>query len=385
MDNSINSSNEKNHNYRVKQLPKLYGKSVHGKTKVWSIGTVADASSKVFNRIEHGYLDGKKQVDTTYYTEGKNIGKSNETTPFDQALKEAQSLWKKKLDKGYVKDQAPKTQTVADIFLPMLAHRFDKHASKIKYPAYVQPKLDGVRCLAKKLNGDVVLWSRSGKVFDTPSLIKSELTNTLEEGQVLDGELYAHGWDFQRIIRAVKKYRDDTDLLEYHVYDRPTGESTSFESRFVQYDKSLFSGTVNIKAVPTHPIQDLEELNIFEQHYVSLGYEGIVVRNADGPYKFKHRSYDLQKVKRFEDAEFVIVGGRQGIGRALGQVIFTCTNENGLEFDVRPTGTDEERKNMWTKLDEYIGQHLTVKFQGRTLDNLPRFPVGLSVRPNWDQ
>ena len=194
--------------------------------------------------------------------------------------------------------------------------------------------------------------------------------------------MYVHGWDFQRIIRAVKKHRDDTDLLEYHIYDIPTRSSVGFESRFVQRSQSVFDNL--IKAVPTHQVQDLDQLNSYEEHYVSLGYEGIVVRNAQGAYKFKHRSYDLQKVKRFEDAEFVITGGKQGVGRATGQVIFTCTNEDGLEFDVRPTGTDEVRKNMWTKLDEYIGQHLTVKFQGRTQDNLPRFPVGLSLRPDWD-
>ena len=363
-------------------LPALYGESVTNKIKVWSISTFAETNGKIYNRIEHGYQDGKKQVDIINYTVGKNIGKSNETTPYDQACKEARSLWKKKLDKGYALDLASLKESKVNAFLPMLAHRFDKHANKIQYPAYIQPKLDGVRCLASKLNGDVMMWSRSGKVFDTPFLIKDELINKLSEGQTLDGELYVHGWDFQRIIRAVKKHRDDTDLLEYHIYDIPTRSSVGFESRFVQRSQSVFDNL--IKAVPTHQVQDLDQLNSYEEHYVSLGYEGIVVRNAQGAYKFKHRSYDLQKVKRFEDAEFVITGGKQGVGRATGQVIFTCTNEDGLEFDVRPTGTDEVRKNMWTKLDEYIGQHLTVKFQGRTQDNLPRFPVGLSLRPDWD-
>jgi len=367
---------------KLSNLPTLFGVSVKGKTKTWSIGTVAEPTGEVYNRIEHGYLDGKKQVDVTHYTAGKNIGKTNETTPFNQALKEAKSLWKKKLDKGYALDLASANKSKDSIFLPMLAHRFDKHASKIKYPAYVQPKLDGVRCLAKKLNGDVVLWSRSGKVFDTPSLIKDQLTKTLLEGQCLDGELYVHGWDFQRIIRAVKKYRDDTDLLEYHIYDVPARSSMGFEGRFIQRNESILGEA--IKIVPTHLTANLDELNSYEEKYVSLGFEGIVVRNADGPYKFKHRSYDLQKVKRFEDAEFTITGGKEGVGRAKGQVIFTCINEDSLEFDVRPTGTDEVRKNMWTKLDEYIGQQLTVKFQGRTLDNLPRFPVGLNIRPDWD-
>ena len=72
--------------------------------------------------------------------------------------------------------------------------------------------------LARKENGVVTMWSRKGKVIDIPDIINAQLCLMLEDGQSTDGELYAHGWTFQRIIAAVKKRRDDTDFLEYHIY-----------------------------------------------------------------------------------------------------------------------------------------------------------------------
>ena len=66
-------------------------------------------------------------------------------------------------------------------------------------------------------------------------------------------------------------------------------------------------------------------------------------------------------------------------------VIFKCINEDGLAFDVRPQGTHEDRSIMFKKLNDYIGKNLTVKFQGRTQDNIPRFPVGIRIRPSFDK
>jgi DNA ligase-1 len=109
-----------------------------------------------------------------------------------------------------------------------------------------------------------------------------------------------------------------------------------------------------------------------------------MVRNLASQYLFKHRSTSLLKVKSFEDAEFKIIGGKEGQGREVGMVVFKCETSNGTEFDVRPRGTAEERSLMWDNLNSYIGKPLTVKYQGLTDDGKPRFPVGLHIRPDWD-
>jgi DNA ligase-1 len=361
----------------------LYGKSKNGKIKEWSICVDKINLDCSVVKIEHGYQGGKKQVDSREVNSGKNIGKKNETTPYQQALFEAKSLINKKLDENYAYSVAEIPRNSDGMFLPMLAQSYDKHHKKIKFPSWVQPKLDGARMLAKKENGEVRVWSRKGKEILTLTKIKSELDLVLKEGECLDGEVYVHGWDFQRIISAIKKEKDDTNLLEYHIYDSPHLTKT-FEDRFV--NSNLREVEVSsLKWVETKKVENYMELCKNEMTYIILGYEGLMVRNELSLYKYKDRSYDLQKVKRFEDEEFRIIGGKDGVGREEGSVVFRCITEDGLPFDVRPKGTKEERIEWFKELDNLIGENLTVRFQGRTRDGIPRFPVGLRVRPNFDK
>ena len=131
------------------KLPTLYSRATTGKIKQWSIGVLRMGDDSCYIETEHGYLTGKKQVDSRYIGEGKNIGRANETTPYEQACSEAESAFKRKQDDGYVTDINNIPSEDSGNFLPMLAHRFDKHSSKINYPAFTQRKLDGSRCLAK--------------------------------------------------------------------------------------------------------------------------------------------------------------------------------------------------------------------------------------------
>tara|TARA_A100001011_G_scaffold382778_1_gene453111 strand:- start:1127 stop:2257 length:1131 start_codon:yes stop_codon:yes gene_type:complete len=368
----------------------LYGKSTNGKIKEWNISVLKMGDETCYIETEHGYQGGKKQLDSRYVGEGKNIGKSNETSPYEQACSEAKSSYNRKKDEGYAEDVSDIPKISDGMFLPMLAHRFDKHSSKVKYPAYVQPKLDGVRMLARlEADGTVSMWSRKGKVIDVPDKIRDELSICLKEGECVDGELYVHGWGFQRIIAAVKKRRDDTDLLEYHIYDSPH-EKNNFEERFINswhprsFENTKTTGSRSysdrIKVVETSLVQSEDELDALETSYIGDGYEGVMIRNEGSSYKYKHRSYDLQKVKRFEDDEFEIIGGKEGTGRESGMVVFKCLTKNGLNFDVRPMGSQEVRSKMFKNLNSYLGKMLTIRFQGLTDDGRPRFPVGVAVR-----
>lgn len=367
-------------------LPTLYGKSTNGKIKEWSISVLKMGDGTCYVETEHGYEGGKKQLDQRLISAGKNIGRSNETNPYEQACFEAKSAFNRKRDDGYVesKDSIPSVDD--GMFLPMLAHRYDKHSSKINFPCWIQPKLDGVRMIAKKEGGSILMWSRKGKELNIPDKIASQLNDLLSEGQCVDGELYVHNWTFQRIIAAVKKKRDDTDLLEYHIYDSPHS-SLEFEERMPTSDQEYPAhcrawGNLpeNIVLVETYSADTQDEFDAFEQRFIESGYEGMMVRNKKSLYKYKHRSYDLQKVKRFVDKEYKIIGGKDGSGREAGLIIFKCITEDGLEFDVRPMGSHEDRASAFKRLESYIGKELTVRYQELTDDGRPRFPVGVSVR-----
>jgi hypothetical protein len=370
-------------------LPTLYGRSTNGKIKQWHISVLEMGDGTCYIETEHGYEKGKKQLDQRYVGEGKNIGRANETTVYEQACSEARSAHNRKKDEGYVEDKDNIPAESDGNFLPMLAHSYDKQHKKIKFPCWVQPKLDGVRMLARKENGVVTMWSRQGKPIDIPDKINAQLCDMLEDGQCTDGELYVHGWTFQRIIAAVKKKRDDTDLLEYHIYDSPH-PTLKFEDRMPEFGVGSISfphycqgWTIignNIKIVKSFTANDQAEFDLLESQFIGDNYEGMMARNKASVYKYKHRSYDLQKVKRFKDDEYKIIGGKDGSGRESGMVIFKCVTSDGLEFDVRPRGTHEQRLKMYNHLNDYIGKMLTVRYQELTDDGRPRFPVGIAVR-----
>lgn len=124
-----------------KTFPTLYKKSSTGKISQWDIYADDEASTSTFYTVIFGYIDGKKQTTSVEIKTGKNIGKKNETTPYEQACAEAESKWKKQLDKGYT--QSKGTGLFAERISPMLAWSYKDYAHKIKWPCYWQPKLDG--------------------------------------------------------------------------------------------------------------------------------------------------------------------------------------------------------------------------------------------------
>jgi len=111
-------------------MEKLYKKDSKGKTRVLEIKVMGSIIT-----TNYGIINGSMVTKTKTITEGKNIGKSNETSPEEQAVLEATSIWQKKKDKGYF--ESIKETKNAKSSLPMLAHTFSKRKHNISYPAYV--------------------------------------------------------------------------------------------------------------------------------------------------------------------------------------------------------------------------------------------------------
>jgi DNA ligase-1 len=186
-------------------FPTLHGEAISGKTKVWTIHVLSQEGNGVIRTVR-GYLGGKMQENDKVITAGKNIGKKNETTPLQQAISEARSMWVKMKESGYSKDaggsedatapQEPRARgkgITADAPLPMLAHDYHKRGKNMIFPCYSQRKLDGVRCIAIPQKG---LFSRLRKEFPHMEHIKEEI-NRLPSSLILDGELYTNAVGFQ--------------------------------------------------------------------------------------------------------------------------------------------------------------------------------------------
>jgi len=323
-----------------------------------------------------GLLDGKK-VTTKSECIGKNIGKSNETTPEEQAILEAESKYKKKLDEGYFKTRDEAENEV--VVLPMLAKDYKKESKKIDWEkdVYVQPKLDGMRCLAIIKNGQVTFMSRKGKEITTLDHIKEDLIGL--EDQVLDGECYAHGLTFQENMKLIKKYRDgETEKVKFHNYDIIS--DCSFTIRNIKLQTLHDSNSFNhIVPVDTQVIDDENQLKTKQSEYIGLGYEGSIVRHGDESYKLNGRSSSLLKYKDFIDLACEIVDVKPSEKRPT-QGNFTCKLKDGRTFSTGMRFSHEERENILTNKTDYIGKTAEVRFFEYTDENLPRFPVTIGLR-----
>ena len=374
---------------------KLYSVSSKGKIKEWFIYVVSNDDGTATIVREHGYTGAKIQMNEKVISKGKNIGKTNETTPLDQAIKDATSMRQKRLDTGFT-EEIPDLDNFIPPELPMLAHKFVDRKHNIKYPCFVQPKLNGVRCFAKKVDEETVVYtSRKGKVYTTLDHLTPLLLNSMSVGEIFDGEIYVHGETFQHIVRLVKKLRPESITLQYHVYDIAVVDLPYVDRMKRLYgmlkttkpgahgDAYSFSVDKYPEIVVTETREIMNEDGVYQRHdkYVQQGYEGVIIRNRDGVYKFDNRSVDLQKYKEFIDEEFEIVGGDKGTGLHDGCVIFTCAvAKDGPVFNVYPKGTLQARRKMYDNLTGYVGKYLTVRYQEKSEDGIPIFPIGIVVR-----
>lgn len=370
-------------------LPDLQGNTLTGKIKLWSI-EVRNQDGNGVIVTTHGQKDGKMQIGEKIITEGKNIGKKNETTPFQQAVSEARAAWTKKRESGYtvvddeeVDDEDESTGRGKgmdeSIPLPMLAHDYNKRGKSIQFPCFVQKKFDGTRCVAVSQKG---LFSRNRKSYSHLEHIKEEI-NRLPPNMILDGELYSDTLTFQEIVGLVKretlKSGDEEKQLQikFHVYDLVN--DAPYVQRYanlqLMFRRYKFKHLVLVK---TENCESEEKMKEMHAQYVAEGYEGIMLRNKEGAYS-NARSIHLQKYKEFFDAEVKIVGFKEGEGAEEGCVIWLCELD-GKTFSCRPRGTREDRQEQFLHGNQYIGKQLTVRYQEKTDDGLLRFPVGIAIR-----
>ena len=360
------------------EWPKLYCKTSGGKINFWKIWTL---KNKIYTNW--GQIDGDS-VTNAVEVEGKNIGRSNETSPAEQAIKEAQSKWEKKKKRKYF-ETLKDAETKLNI-KPMLAKKLDdKRMAKLTFPVDCQPKLDGVRCMAYNVpGGKVRLMSRGGEDYNLPHIQKA-LKGKIPRGMCLDGELYAHGVALQTIRHLVETYSDESLEVSLYVYDYTKIPATNatwrerHQARCVWFDQNEYVG--GVQKVPTITIDDADTVKELHDMWVEQGYEGLILRTHQGPYKLAGRSGDLLKLKAFEDKEFKVIGFKQGRDK---HPVFVCLQEDGEEVECKPKGNAAARLQMMINAKDYIGQLLTVRFCGRTLDNIPLFPVGISFRPAKD-
>ena len=267
----------------------------------------------------------------------------------------------------------------------MLAHKYNE--DKADYPAYIQPKLDGVRCLFTAKGA----FSRAGNQFMNVEHIEKALKPFFAKNPtfILDGELYNHGLkdDFEKIISLVRKKKptdqDKTEaaqLVQYHVYDVANLTIASYTTR-LNFISSL-TYTYPICKVDTQVALDFDDALEIHKKNLKLGYEGSIYRTFEGKYKGT-RSWDLMKFKDFHDDEATIIGYEIGKGKRQGTIgKFIMQDDEGVQFGC-PPGKGYSYKDLAGMLDnihDYIGQRATFTYFQRTQAGSYRHPLYKCIR-----
>jgi DNA ligase-1 len=385
----------------------LYKRDKKGKVRAWTIEY--DAVS--YWTISGIYPDGKMTKTAPTFVEQKNVGKANETSLEQQVLNEVASKIQYQIDQGFTYD----IPTEEKRFEVSLANKYQDRIEKNKldFPYIVEPKLDGVRCYIKMVDGDIRMFSRKHKEFVAcPHIAKNEFVQKFFEmypDAILDGELYNHELkdDFNKIVSLVKKSKpkaedleESAKLVQYHCFDSyyPSEPQLTYKERkervaslivtlpyyfegCVEVVGAYYKLTDEVTFVEVYNEDEVEEMIL---NFISEGYEGIMLKK-DVPYFFG-RSFDMLKYKKFFDKEFKIVDFEEGNGNLVGiAAAVICETEDGQTFKAGVMGTQDYARDLFTNKDLYKGKMATIVYQALTpvqngKGGVPRFGKMREIR-----
>ena len=396
----------------------LYKRDKHNRIRIWTIEH--DAVS--YWTISGIHPDGKMTKTAPTFVEQKNVGKANETSLEQQVLNEVASKVQYQIDQGFTYD----IPTEEKRFEVSLANKYQDRIekNKLEFPYIVEPKLDGVRCYIKMVDGVIRMFSRKHKEFVAcPHIKENEFVQKFFEmypDAILDGELYNHELkdDFNKIVSLVKKSKpkaedleESAKLVQYHCFDSyyPTEPELTYKERktkireigydyLPEFSNGNYSCDGNVIIVGCRAYIDWEDKSFeYEEfvnsedkveesllYYLKQGYEGIMLKK-DVSYFFG-RSFDMLKYKKFFDKEYRIVDFEEGNGNLVGiAAAVICETEDGQTFKAGVMGTQDYARDLFTNKDLYKGKMATIVYQALTpmkdgKGGVPRFGKMREIR-----
>ncbi len=365
-----------------KELNIIYKRNTNGSINQWQI--FVDNNSYY---TEEGILDGKITRSKSKIIKGKNIGRSNETTDFEQACKEAESKYTKKTDSGYTED-INKIDTAKKFFSPMLAHKYIDYKDKVEFPLLVSPKIDGARMIVRKEG----LFTRKGKEYVSCPHIHELFKSLFEKhpNWIIDGEIYSHDISFEKIMSLVRKSKPTIENLEesakivsIYIFDGVIDDvNLGFEKRFAVIKSEInkiIGKTKFIKFVDNTYIKSDTKVEEFHNRFISEGYEGLMIRVWDSIYENK-RSKKLLKYKHFMDTEFKIIDVVEGLGNRsgmAGNLVLEMKDKKTFSSGIK--GGEDYYKYLLENKSKIIGKFCTIRYQELSSDGIPRFPVCIDI------
>jgi len=352
---------------------------VKGK-RVWSVEVDGPLETATW-----GTRNGAMQTKTRFY----DAGKSNRN-PNQQARLNALSVAKRKMDLGYTADGKiidildKEEDAVPNAMLASICS-LEKIKSK-KF--FVQPKLDGLRCLANLKTGE--LYSRSRQHIDTLLHLSEQLKLGKSEFQWADGELYCHDLSIQSINSIVRNSHSldhQRHMIQFHAFDAVISDPFRVRLSHIQNWVASLPSQQYIKLTDTFHVEH-QDLEAKHHDLTENGFEGLIIRmDDDTPYKQGTRSRSLQKLKSFQREEFPCVGilaQKHTTERLAGS--FTLALPNGKVFNAQPKCSMKEKYEIWENKETYLdGKYMAmVQYAQLSNDGIPIFPVIVGFRHTDD-
>lgn len=336
---------------------KLYGNGVYG-TRVWEIWN------------EQNII--KVRANGALYEEEIKQGKGGKTLEQQVQLRMDARI-RSKLASGFkrTEEELSKINTnQLGLVMPMLA----VHSKNVRYKNFermwIQPKLDGHRCL---MNRDI-MYSRGGKeITQCPEIMESI---SVPEGMTLDGELYVHGYNLQTVASWAKRRQPDTLKLALHVYDIIGDDNFTFTERYKVLQQLIKPGQY-IQLVDTTRYQPDLSLNDYYAEYRRQGFEGGILRPDGGKYEAGKRSKDLMKLKKRFDGEYVCM---DVIPDKVGNGVLILATADGSQFKTVAPGNHHEKKMTLLSKHKYIGRRVTCEYAELSNMKIPQHCVAIRWR-----
>lgn len=336
-------------------------------------------------------------------------GKANRSL-YEQAILEYNSICNNFKDKGYksqedltiedinneieVENKVPNSNTDSNgNKKPMLALDYNSVNIKLLDQVwYASKKIDGVRCLLFKKDGVIQTSSRGGKHYNVAAhyIINDPFVKYIFDKHpdyILDGELYIHGRPLSYIsgLCRLKTLSTKHKELIFQCYDI-VNESLPFSNRLIQLNDLALQRYANsrVEFVYHTKVKGKEEIINLHNEYVSLGYEGLVIRDPNQVYECGARDKRMLKIKMFQDAEFKIIGITEGL--RFEDFVFNMETKEGYHFEAKPIGDINLKRWYRANLQSIIGKYGTVKFFGYTHTDkpVPNLPIFKNVRLTED-
>ena len=294
------------------------------------------------------------------------------------------------------------------IFKVMLAT--DADLDKLVFPVYASPKLDGIRAYVK----DGIVFSRSNKPI--PNKHVQQMFSRLKD---FDGELIAGlPWSdtvYRDTVSIVMSQDKPAHSVGFYAFDHLKDLQADFCNRLRWLEEDVNGWLCNnpdlgVCVHTQEKIQDSDALLQYEAECLGEGYEGLILRSPDAPYKMGRSTVKegyLLKVKRFVDDEAVVIGfeermhnGNEAIVSELGRTkrsshkagksgrgdlgALVCRTSKGVDFNIGTGFTDSERERIWQHRDQFLGRFAKFKFFPVGVKEAPRHPVFLGWRDPRD-